>query len=102
MSKILITGGSGFIGTNLINLLQNQGGWIIINIDIHSPKIQSHHSIWKDLDLRNREELIGFIKSFQPEYVIHLAARTDLRGNKLEDYAANSVEGEPFVPMEKE
>ena len=89
MNKILITGGIGFIGTNLVNLLHSKGKWIILNVDIQPPKIKMFNSVWKKVDLRNREDLMLLVKSFQPDYVIHLAARTDLRGKNLEDYDAN-------------
>ncbi len=39
--RIVITGGSGFIGTNLIELLLTQG-YNILNIDIAPPKNFAH------------------------------------------------------------
>lgn len=87
MEKILVTGGSGFIGTNLINHLQNK--YIILNIDINQPKIDSYKNIWKQVDICEVNLLKNVILEFQPDYVIHLAARTDLRGKELKDYAAN-------------
>lgn len=86
--KILILGGSGFIGTNLINYLLTQP-YTILNFDINPPKIKSHTSIWKQVDIRDKKHLINETISFQPDYVIHLAARTDLNGKKLDDYSAN-------------
>jgi len=89
MEKILITGGSGFIGTNLINHLLNKKQHIILSVDINQPKIESHRSIWKQVDICNSDLVKETIQEFQPDYVIHLAARTDLRGKELEDYDAN-------------
>ena len=38
MCKILVTGGSGFIGTNvIISLLK--GGHDVLNLDFHKPKL---------------------------------------------------------------
>lgn len=89
MKKIIVTGGSGFIGTNLIEHLENNTNFKILNLDIAKPKIQSHYKFWKNTDLRNKESLETVIKDFQPDYIIHLAARTDLNGHSLSDYDAN-------------
>ena len=87
--KILITGGSGFIGTNLINHLLQENKYSILSIDIKHPQINSHKQIWKQKDICEAKTLKETIKEFQPDYVIHLAARTDLRGKELKDYATN-------------
>lgn len=89
--KIIITGGSGFIGTNLISHLINQNKYEVINIDIAKPKIKSHQLFWKNVDLREKEALETAITTIQPTYVIHLGAKTDLNGKSLSDYDANTV-----------
>ncbi|PKO01015.1 MAG: NAD(P)-dependent oxidoreductase [Chloroflexi bacterium HGW-Chloroflexi-4] len=87
--RIVITGGSGFIGTNLIDqlLVENTE---LINIDINPPKKQNHFAFWKECDIRNFETLDNLLKEFQPEIIVHLAAKTDLNGKTLSDYAANT------------
>ena len=87
--KILITGGSGFIGTNLINYLQRDRTVELLNVYIVNPKISTQQSFWKNIDIRNKAELQKAIIDFAPDYVIHLAARTDLNGTTLSDYDAN-------------
>ena len=89
MDKILITGGSGFIGTNLINTLLYENKYTILSLDKEYPKIETHKYIWQEIDIRDAISLKKVIKGFQPDYLIHLAARTDLRGKELKDYAAN-------------
>lgn len=89
MEKYLITGGSGFIGTHIISTLLNDKNISILNIDINHPQIESHYGIWKAVDICNKNDLDNVITEFQPDYVIHLAARTDLNGKTLEDYNAN-------------
>ena len=89
--KIIVTGGSGFIGTNLINLLNNFGFKNIYNIDIEEPKIRYHNKFWKQVDLRDFINLNKLITSIKPHFVIHLAARTDLDGKSLEDYSSNTL-----------
>lgn len=87
--KILITGGSGFIGTNLINNLLQKENIELLSIDVHPPKIKEHRKIWQQVDLCDKTTLCNVIHEFSPEYVIHLGARTDLRGKELKDYDAN-------------
>ncbi|MDR3142065.1 MAG: NAD(P)-dependent oxidoreductase [Tannerellaceae bacterium] len=90
--RYLITGGSGFIGTNLINSMIDDNSIELLSIDISEPKIETHKKRWKQIsltDLNNLEEVIG---KFSPTIVIHLGARTDLDGKTLNDYNAN-IEG---------
>lgn len=47
-SRILITGGSGFIGTNLIEYFLEKN-YDVKNIDICEPKIEARRDIWKKL-----------------------------------------------------
>ena len=89
MEKILITGGSGFIGTNLIEKLRKEGQYELMSIDIVAPKIDSHKDIWKRVDLCKADEVMEAVTTFMPDYVIALGARTDLRGESLEAYDAN-------------
>lgn len=89
MLRLLITGGSGFIGTNLIEKFLQREDITLLNIDIAEPKIEGHRKIWQNVDIRNGERLKEVVIDFQPDYVIHLAARTDLNGKTLQGYDAN-------------
>lgn len=89
MERILITGGSGFIGTNLIEALKKEADMSILNIDIRAPKIERHKCLWQQVDLCDPIHIKSVIASFKPDYVVHLGARTDLNGTSLKDYDAN-------------
>lgn len=88
MRKYVVTGGSGFIGTNLISDLLKQGNEVL-SIDIQNPKLSEQQSIFKKIDLLDDENLEKAVLEFNPDYVIHLGARTDLNGKTLEEYDAN-------------
>lgn len=88
VNKILITGASGFIGTNLMEDLLSKG-YEVINIDWKEPKIQERKPLWRNVDITKYEPFEKAVLDFQPDYIIHLAARTDLDGKTLEDYDAN-------------
>lgn len=92
MTRFLITGGSGFIGTHLVSFLLKEKDTKLLNIDMNAPKIEEHKSIWKKIDICDKKELTKTIIEYQPDKIIHLAARTDLNGKNLNDYKAN-IEG---------
>jgi GlcNAc-P-P-Und epimerase len=93
---ILITGGSGFIGTHLINLLRSDGHTCIINVDIAPPKKPEHRDYWCKCDIMDRDGLHDVFARSRPAKMIHLAARTDPNGRFLQDYAVN-FEGTAIV-----
>jgi nucleoside-diphosphate-sugar epimerase len=88
MTKLLVTGGSGFIGTNLISKFLGKG-YEVLSVDIKEPKLHEHSQFFKKIDLCDLMSLEKAIVSFNPNFVIHLAARTDLNGTDLDEYAAN-------------
>lgn len=88
MSRILITGASGFIGTNLMEYFVGKGHEVI-NFDFKEPKIAERKTLWKNIDITDRHKTIDEIVGFNPDYIVHLAARTDLFGNSYKDYDAN-------------
>jgi len=99
MKKIIITGGSGFIGTNLIEKLIHNLDYEILNIDIKAPKINSHKKYWLNLDIRDKKMLTDELRKFKPDMLIHFAARTDLRGETIEDYSTNILGTENLVEV---
>lgn len=97
--KLLITGGSGFIGMNLVSHLAER--YELMNIDIKKPKINEHLKFWKNIDITDFEQLKHAVEEFNPQYIIHLAARTDLNGETLNDYNANIQGVENIVKVAK-
>lgn len=87
-SRVLVTGGSGFIGTNLVQALRDQGV-PVLNLDDRPPRNPAHADIFKRVSLLDAQTLASEIKAFAPTCVYHMGARTDLHGTTLEDYAAN-------------
>lgn len=83
MKNILITGGSGFIGTNLVlKLLENRNN-NILNIDkfSYSSNLYLQKKSFANLknmqiDLLNFKKLEKVINTFKPDIIFHLAAET--------------------------
>jgi GlcNAc-P-P-Und epimerase len=87
--RIVITGGSGFIGTNLVEFYLAKG-WDVLNIDSQSPRNPNHFPVWRNLDILNFDNLLETIHDFQPTYLLHFAARTDLNEkDNLAGYSSN-------------
>jgi len=103
MKKILITGGAGFIGTNLaLNLLKKNGNYVVVydnlsrkgvekNIEyLHSLKFQNFEFIKGDI--RDYKKLKEVVKDFDEIY--HLAAQvavTKSVENPIEDFEINAT-----------
>jgi len=89
--KILVTGGSGFIGTNLIEHLQAENNEVV-NIDINPPLCSDHRDLWRCVDILDHEALINAFTEYKPTCVVHLAARTDVVENTTveSDYRVNT------------
>lgn len=88
--RILVTGGSGFIGTALlVSLLKS--GHEVLSLDIEPPQNEAHWGIYKEVDILDADLLKKTMLDFEPTHVVHLAARTDLDGKSLDDYRANTV-----------
>jgi len=86
---VLITGGSGFIGTNAIEYFARRGSEVV-NLDIRPPRNPAHRSLWRHIDILEHGPLDAAVRGFDPHYVIHLAARTDLLETRdIRGYAAN-------------
>ena len=88
--KILITGGSGFIGTNLVEFYLQQG-FTVLNLDLVPPRNPKHHLFWQKIDITLLDDTLSTVKAFDPDYCFHLAARTDLNGSNIQDYLPNTL-----------
>ncbi len=78
--KVLVTGGAGFIGSNIVDELINGGYEVIVVDDLSSGKednINKEAKFYK-CDIQS-PELDAIFKREQPDYVNHHAAQMDVR-----------------------
>src|SRR5262245_42547368 len=91
MSRILVTGGSGFIGTNFVAAARVLGH-TVINVGTAVPLYQPHSELWSVTDIMHRSALVEVFDEFQPDVVVHLAAVTDCNPkHDVSFYSANVV-----------
>lgn len=91
--RILITGGSGFIGTNMVEDCLKKGV-SFINVDWNPPLNPNHRAYWEECDIMDKNSLQKIFSSYKPTVILHLAARTDtdiydLNGD-LSEYVQNT------------
>jgi nucleoside-diphosphate-sugar epimerase len=86
--RIVVTGGSGFIGTNLVEHYRAMGE-AVLSLDPRPPRHPAHRALWRRVDPVDGQALERHFTEFGPTHVLHFGARTDLDGKRLLDYDAN-------------
>lgn len=88
--RVLLTGGSGFIGQNLWEYYTRTGARVL-NLDVRRPPAPQAEADWRRCDLLDLATLRSAVREFQPDLVLHMGARTDLAGNSIDDYRVNTL-----------
>ena len=90
-NKILITGGSGYIGSCLASYLSAYFSVITLDKDKKSIFIKKNIKHIK-LNINNKGKLSKIIKKIRPQFVIHLAAQStiDMIDKKKNHYDKNN------------
>jgi UDP-glucose 4-epimerase len=88
MSRVLVTGGAGFIGSNTVDALISQGYDVYVVDDLSTGKKKNLNSgvSFHRLDIRSKSLEKAF-KSEKPDYVIHLAAQINVRESIVDPVA---------------
>jgi len=93
-TKILITGGAGFVGTNFINDLLNRGHnpkciAVIDNLShgTYLPQVHDQIENFHKVDIRN-QYVENIIEEFKPDYVYHFAGLVSIYDCNEDPYEA--------------
>ncbi len=92
MNNVLITGGAGFIGSNLAERLLSEGGWNVSVVDdlndFYSPETKRANMAevrekgdfqFFEADIRNVDDLRTVFDANEFDVIVHLAARAGVR-----------------------
>ncbi len=79
--RILVTGGAGFIGSNIADAVLAQGHEVAVLDDLSTGKTENLNPRAKfyRADIRDNDALTRVFDEFQPELISHQAAKADVR-----------------------
>jgi UDP-glucuronate 4-epimerase len=102
-NRILVTGAAGFIGSNLIDTLLKSGDEVlgIDNFDAYYERTIKESNIedakkhkefqFQEGDIRNASFLNDFFQQFNPDLVVHLAAKAGVRPSIVDPHGYYDV-----------
>jgi UDP-glucose 4-epimerase len=83
--KTMVTGGAGFIGSNLVDALVERGDEVAILDDVSTGRRENLNGALAggaeliELDIRDAEAVAAAVERARPEVIFHLAAQIDVR-----------------------
>jgi UDP-glucose 4-epimerase len=93
--RALVTGGAGFIGSNLVDALLDRGDEVTVVDNLASGKRENlraalaRGAAFDEADIRDAERMRSALASARPDIVFHLAAQIDVR-KSIEDPALDA------------
>lgn len=110
MSKIIVTGSSGLIGSEVVSFFANEG-WEVYGIDndmradFFGPQGDTRWNqqrlidkfpnfFHNEIDIRNRKNVLDFVEKIKPNAIVHTAAQPshDLAASRpFDDFDTNAV-----------
>jgi UDP-glucose 4-epimerase len=79
--RSLVTGGAGFIGSNIADALLDRGDEVCVVDDLSNGKREQvpDAARFEEVDIRDGARLKAVAEDFRPDLVFHLAAQMDVR-----------------------
>ena len=97
MKNILVTGGAGFIGSHVVEILVKKkfNVFIVDNLSTGHKRLINKNALFFKNDINQSHEISKIIKSYAIDSIIHLAAKTNIieAEKKPKIYFKNNVLG---------
>jgi UDP-glucose 4-epimerase len=83
--RALVTGGAGFIGSNLVDALLARGDEVTVADDLSTGRRENLAQATEagatlvELDIRDADAMVALARDLEPETIFHLAAQIDVR-----------------------
>jgi UDP-glucose 4-epimerase len=97
MSRIIVTGGAGFIGTHLVKKISQKQEVIVID-NLTNKKSYANADLLKDNhiafykeDIRNKEKITAIFKDCKAQSCVHLAAKISVPESLVDPYTTLNV-----------
>lgn len=92
MSKVLVTGGAGFIGSHIASAAINEGHDVVVVDDLSSGSIENipDRAAFYHMDIRS-EQLLDVIADEKIEYVCHAAAQVSVAASLSDPVSDGSI-----------
>lgn len=91
--RVMVTGGAGFIGSHIVDLLLERGHEVGIIDNLSTGKEENIHPNAKfyHADIVQKDNILNIFEQFQPEVVIHHAAQIDVQKSLIDPYFDSQV-----------
>lgn len=83
--RAIVTGGAGFIGSNLVDSLLARGDHVAVIDNLSTGRLENlddaiaHGAALHELDIRDGAAVLAVFEDVRPDVVFHLAAQVDVR-----------------------
>jgi GDP-4-dehydro-6-deoxy-D-mannose reductase len=78
LRRILITGGTGFVGTHLVRFLKSRSSQLVVASSAADESVQAPGIEYRKLDIRNRDQVESLMRKLNPHLVYHLAGISEV------------------------
>lgn len=73
MKKVIVTGATGFIGRQVLEILQSRSIYEIHGVRLNTPPLDNSAITWHQVDLLDAKQVDRLISNIRPDFLVHLA-----------------------------